>query len=440
MRNTLRALAVCAGLVAPAEVALAQDGAADIPRIQVLPAARERAQQALEDYPNRPDYQPGVHADLALQASEAAYLDRDLSAARELLEDTYDQIGTATVQQRQARAALQDALAKLAKQSGDLASRVGHARAAYSALQDGDPGKDWARLKLGMSYVQAVLQKRGANWHIVGLRYLKEVRDSDTASEFQKAYAEILLTRLRVALYGRSKKAAAETIEAILDRPGVGLPAQMAGLLAMADLAIAQEDEAAVQAIVERFNREITEHLPEDLDAVEILPVELGEAVSLSGHQQLMARVRNNTQFRQSFNPPAGIGNDGAAVNSDAIQPLGFNNAEALKFISLQSGNYADLSYCIGPDGKIQDMTVLESQGSRSWVDNLVEQVESRVFSQSMQEPPEACRLRYERWSVETTEDVFAGTRIAQPSSNHYLAVTNLLGGDLFDRTLLVAN
>ncbi len=142
--------AIAALVAAPG---LAQGGQA--PKVDVVPEGPEAALTRMEAYLEQPYRDPGVEAILVLEAAEAAVVRNDYGAAESLLKSGFDRLDDSTAAGRGARAAVKSALARLARLRGDLRESVNQARAAFGALDNGDPARPWARLKMATAYAEA---------------------------------------------------------------------------------------------------------------------------------------------------------------------------------------------------------------------------------------------------------------------------------------------
>jgi len=270
------------------------------PRIQITPRQSDQVRDQLEAYPANPNYDARVHSVLALRAAEAALSENDSDGARDLLEDTLDQLDPSTAAGRAAQAAVRDALATLARRAGDLNERLGHARAAFGVLEEGDAARPWARIKMAAAYAEAEYQMPNANYQAAALRQLRRLKRNDDLPAAVQDYAGIVEAMISRKARGDARKAIA-VIEEIVSKPGQLPEIVSGGRIAQIRLhhRAGREEEA------ERLLTEL-QNANTELDTLEVLPLDTARAVqSGGGHGRAMAE-RRSFQAQDLSPPPRG--------------------------------------------------------------------------------------------------------------------------------------
>lgn len=101
--------------------------------------------------------------------------------------------------------------------------------------------------------------------------------------------------------------------------------------------------------------------------------------------------------------------------------------------LSLYSGSYVDVSYCVDSEGHVTDLAVINSKGTRSWVRRMVEVIKAKEFVVGADIVGGAqCLPRYERYLLTSDTIVPRNSHIAGRSFRTFLVQESLMGGDAF--------
>lgn len=377
------------------------------PVIEITPRLTDSRVKVLRDYLADENYDPEVHARLSLRASEAALQEGQSRRAEKLLYETYKYIDGSSAENRAAKATLQFALASLAKKKGDLDQRLEHSLRAHHVLSEGDPGKPWALLKLANAYAEAAYQNPRSNYRIAAIRLANDVRNDQNVHATVRDYAEILGISFKASNRAMAVKQAGQ-IDKIVDKPGQKQEIIAIGLIAQARLYAAGGLNKKAQEILKRLEQE-------DIDLPTL------EAILIDNEKAVFDGGREAARTWESIRP-------------EGLPPSLFAGQASRKFPSLLSGAYVEVSYCINPDGVVEDINIIDTE-NRAWADRIVNLMAERQFIGGKKD--EACRFRYEKISVESKAEKITGSRIDHESADHFLVVTDLLKSDIFDRTLI---
>ncbi|MGF1462347.1 MAG: energy transducer TonB [Maricaulaceae bacterium] len=386
--------------------------------VEIRPHAPVDPLEALNDYLEQDGYDANVHAELTLDAAADLFLSEDAGDAERVLRKQIQKMRKRSPHDPRALASLQHAQSEAAWADGQVARALVGVQQAEETLRDalGPSHPDTLRANLETArtfHGASVTSPRNTHLRSAMRRLRTVISDSEKVLGPDNAIAiEARLLLSAACLTRRCREGTGEDIlKAVADaaaaNPDLPQGYDTVAWVQLARLYEARDQDAELQTAL----AEINERRPDD---GQIFPIVDFDTSDLDPNNAL---AQSAAARGRAFGVE--IADSRASLLSEG---RGGSNV---------SGSFVDVSFCVDPEGRVTEATVLRRDGLSSYERRVLDALKTRRYAAPEGEAAElGCLPRFDRVALQSELTVALRSRIAVRRPETYTVPTDLISGD----------